>query len=182
MHNKAVFMDKDGTLIVDLPFNVNPDLIRLQDHAIEGLKRMKQLGYELIVISNQSGVARGYFEESTLRQVEERLRELLAEHDITLDAFYYCPHHPKGSVERYAIDCPSRKPQPGMILKAAKDRDIDLDQSWMIGDILHDIEAGNRAGCRTILIDNGNETEWVMNDFNHPDFTVRTINDAATKI
>lgn len=175
-------MDKDGTLIVDVPFNVNPDLIRLQDHAIEGLKRMKQLGYELILISNQSGVARGYFEESALRQVEQKIRELLAEHDITLDAFYYCPHHPQGSVERYAIDCPSRKPQPGMILKAAQDREIDLAKSWMIGDILHDIEAGNRAGCRTILIDNGNETEWMMNDFNHPDFTVRTINDAATKI
>lgn len=182
MRNKAVFMDKDGTLIVDVPFNVNPDLIRLQDHAIEGLKRMKQLGYELILISNQSGVARGYFEESALRQVEQKIRELLAEHDITLDAFYYCPHHPQGSVERYAIDCPSRKPQPGMILKAAQDREIDLAKSWMIGDILHDIEAGNRAGCRTILIDNGNETEWMMNDFNHPDFTVRTINDAATKI
>lgn len=175
-------MDKDGTLIVDVPFNVNPDLIRLQDHAIEGLKRMKQLGYELILISNQSGVARGYFEESALRQVEQKIRELLAEHDFTLDAFYYCPHHPQGSVERYAIDCPSRKPQPGMILKAAQDREIDLAKSWMIGDILHDIEAGNRAGCRTILIDNGNETEWMMNDFNHADFTVRTINDAATKI
>jgi D,D-heptose 1,7-bisphosphate phosphatase len=175
-------MDKDGTLIVDVPFNVNPDLIRLQAHAIEGLKRIKQLDYELIVITNQSGVAHGYFEESELRQVEEKLRELLAEHDLSLDAFYYCPHHPEGSVGRYAIDCGSRKPQPGMILKAAEDRNIDLNESWMIGDILHDIEAGNRAGCRTILIDNGNETEWMMNDFNHPDFTVRTINDAATKI
>ncbi|WP_407431270.1 D-glycero-alpha-D-manno-heptose-1,7-bisphosphate 7-phosphatase [Arcticibacter sp.] len=182
MRSKAVFMDKDGTLIVDVPFNVNPDLIRLQAHAIEGLKRIKQLDYELIVITNQSGVAHGYFEESELRQVEEKLRELLAEHDLSLDAFYYCPHHPEGSVGRYAIDCGSRKPQPGMILKAAEDRNIDLNESWMIGDILHDIEAGNRAGCRTILIDNGNETEWMMNDFNHPDFTVRTINDAATKI
>jgi D,D-heptose 1,7-bisphosphate phosphatase len=182
MRNKAVFLDKDGTLIVDVPFNVNPDLIRLQEDAIEGLKHMKQLGYELIIISNQSGVAHGHFEESDLKQVEKKLQDLLGEHNLSLDAFYYCPHHPGGSVDRYAIDCDSRKPRPGMILKAAKDREIDLNKSWMIGDILHDIEAGNRAGCRTILIDNGNETEWIMNDFNHPDFTVRTINDAATKL
>lgn len=182
MHKKAVFIDKDGTLIVDMPFNVNPDLIILQEETIEGLKHIKQLGYELIVISNQSGVAHGYFEESDLKQVEEKLQELLSKHNLSLDAFYYCPHHPGGSVERYAIDCESRKPQPGMILRAARDRQIDLNKSWMIGDILHDIEAGNRAGCRTILIDNGNETEWLLNDFNHPDFTVRTINDAATKL
>lgn len=179
---KAVFIDKDGTLIVDVPFNVNPDLIRLQDNIIEGLISIKELGYELIVISNQSGVAHGHFEESDLRKVEEKLQELLGKHNLSLDAFYYCPHHPEGTVKAYSVDCPSRKPNPGMILKAAKDREIDLTRSWMIGDILHDIEAGNRAGCRTILIDNGNETEWIMNDFNHPDFTVRTINDAASKL
>lgn len=179
---KAVFIDKDGTLIVDVPFNINPDLIQLQEHAVEGLKCIKKLGFELIVISNQSGIAYGYFGESDLRQVEDKIQELLSEHNLSIDAFYYCPHHPQGTVKAYSTDCPSRKPGPGMILKAAKDRGINLAYSWMIGDILHDVEAGNRAGCRTILIDNGNETEWIMNDFNHPDFTVRNINDAATKL
>lgn len=179
---KAVFIDKDGTLIVDVPFNINPDLIQLQEHAVEGLKCIKKLGFELIVISNQSGIAYGYFGESDLRQVEDKIQELLSEHNLSIDAFYYCPHHPQGTVKAYSTDCPSRKPGPGMILTAAKDRGIDLAYSWMIGDILHDVEAGNRAGCRTILIDNGNETEWIMNDFNHPDFTVRNINDAATKL
>jgi len=181
MH-KAVFIDKDGTLITDVPYNVDPALIKLEDQAVEGLKRIKELGYELIIISNQSGVARGYFEETALQVVEKTIRDLLGAHQITLDAFYYCPNHPQGSVEKYKMDCDFRKPMPGMILQAAVEREIDLSQSWMIGDILHDIEAGHRAGCKTILINNGNETEWMMNKYNHPDFTVNNINEAASKL
>lgn len=181
MH-KAVFIDKDGTLIQDVPYNVDPALIKLEEHALDGLKRIKELGYELIVISNQSGVAHGYFEESALQGVEAKIKELLHAHQITLDAFYYCPNHPEGKIEKYKLDCDFRKPKPGMILQAAVERGIDLSQSWMIGDILHDIEAGQRAGCKTILINNGNETEWIMNDFNHPDFTVKNINEAASKL
>jgi D-glycero-D-manno-heptose 1,7-bisphosphate phosphatase len=89
-----------------------------------------------------------------------RLGDLLFRERLDLDGFYYCPHHPTGSVARYAVDCSCRKPQPGLLMKAAMEHEIDLRSSWMIGASLHDIEAGNRAGCRTLLIDNGTETEW----------------------
>jgi D,D-heptose 1,7-bisphosphate phosphatase len=168
--NKALFIDKDGTLIPDIPYNVNPDLITINDTVIQGLQLLKAEGFLLIIISNQSGVARGYFAIDALRAVEEKISGLLLKHDIIIDDFYFCPHHIEGSLEEYVIDCECRKPKPGMILKACKDHNIDARDSWMIGDILNDAEAGNRAGCKTILLDNGNETEWKTGEFRTPTF------------
>ena len=85
---------------------------------------------------------------------------------------YYCPHYPDGKIQKYKIECDCRKPKPGLILQAAREHDIDLSNSWMIGDILNDVEAGNRAGCKTILLDNGNETEWIWNEIRTPAFIV----------
>ena len=178
----AVFIDKDGTLIDDVPYNVDPALIRLSDKAGEALALLKQLGYRLIVISNQSGVARGYFPEAAIDGVKRRLAELLAEYDVALDGFYYCPHHPKGTVADYAHACDCRKPEPGMFLTAAREHHIDLKRSWMIGDILHDVEAGHRAGCRAVLIDNGNETEWEDSPLRRPDLKVKDMHEAACAI
>jgi D-glycero-D-manno-heptose 1,7-bisphosphate phosphatase len=158
MKQPAIFIDKDGTLIPDIPYNVDPSKIELAFGSKEALKSLNQIGYKLIVISNQSGVARGYFPESALQAVQQRLQSLLA--PIPLTGFYYCPHYPTGKNTNYALDCNCRKPKPGLLLKAAEDHQIDLANSWMIGDILNDVEAGRCAGCRTILIDNGNETEW----------------------
>ena len=182
MATKAVFLDKDGTLIPDIPYNVDPDKITLADNAVEGLKRLQQDGYLLIIISNQSGVARGYFAEGQLQGVVQKISALLGEQDIILNDFYYCPHHPDGKVAGFNIQCDCRKPKPGMLLRAAADHDIDLSRSWMIGDILNDVEAGNRAQCKTVLINNGNETEWVAGEFRHPTFTCETINQAAEHI
>lgn len=176
---KAIFIDKDGTLIKDIPFNVDPELINLENNSIKGLKRLQEDGFKLIIISNQAGVAHGYFAEESLLGVHRKIEALLAAADVRLDGFYYCPNHPEGRVEQYRIDCNMRKPAPGMLLKAAADFDIDLNKSWMIGDILHDMEAGKRAGCRTVLIDNGNETEWKWNTFNQPDYKAASINEAA---
>ncbi|MDB5119093.1 MAG: hydrolase, HAD-superfamily, subfamily [Sphingobacteriales bacterium] len=180
--NKAIFIDKDGTLIPDVPYNVNPDLIHLELNCVEGLKRLQNAGYLLVIISNQSGVARGYFKEDALAEVEMKLKSILTNENIQLNGFYYCPHHTEGTVSPYSIECLCRKPLPGLILKAAEELSIDLKHSWMIGDILNDIEAGNRAGCKTILIDNGNETEWLINDYRVPYFRVKDINQAADKI
>lgn len=177
--NKAVFLDKDGTLIPDIPYNVNPDLITIQEGAIEGLQLLQAHGYLLIIVSNQSGIAKGYFKQEELQPVLQRIKDLLQQHHITIDGFYYCPHFPDAAITGYAINCQCRKPEPGLLLKAADDLEIDLTQSWMIGDILNDIEAGKRAGCRTVLIDNGNETEWVLNEQRTPDFRAATINKAA---
>lgn len=184
MKQRAVFLDKDGTLVVDRPYNVNPGLMRLEDGVGEALSQLKQAGYQLIVVSNQSGVARGYFREDELRPVETRLREMIrSQAGIELDGFYYCPHHPNGSILDYARECDCRKPQPGMLLQAAADLRIDLSQSWMVGDILHDVEAGKRAGCRTVLVDNGHETEWQMDStWRIADFTAATIAEAARVI
>ncbi len=147
MPDKAVFLDKDGTLVEDLPYNVDPSRMQLMPGARDGLQALHAAGYSLIVISNQSGVARGYFSEGALVAVEARLRELLADISVPLRGFYYCPHHPRGQVAGYARACLCRKPQPGLILQAAREQRIRPSASWLIGDILDDIEAGRRAGA-----------------------------------
>ncbi|QQL50481.1 D-glycero-alpha-D-manno-heptose-1,7-bisphosphate 7-phosphatase [Mucilaginibacter ginkgonis] len=177
--NKALFLDKDGTLIPDIPYNVDPAQITLNVETIEGLQTLSANGYKLIVVSNQSGIARGYFSVEDFQPVIRKIRDLFKEQDLELTAFYFCPHHPEGTVEGFSIQCDCRKPQPGMLLQAAAEHDIDLTKSWMIGDILNDVEAGNRAGCKTVLIDNGNETEWIAGPYRVPTYTCKTINQAA---
>jgi len=169
--SKAIFIDKDGTLIPDIPYNVDPDKITLENNLVEGLFKLKEEGYLLIVITNQSGIERGCFKEDALVDVEAKIQALLAEHDLLLDGFYYCPH--------YITPCNCRKPEPGLIIRAAREHNVNLKKSWMIGDILNDVEAGNRAGCKTTLIDNGNETEWLSGAYRIPVITCKSINEAA---
>ncbi|HEU4684322.1 MAG TPA: HAD family hydrolase [Nitrospira sp.] len=166
----AVFLDKDGTLIEDRPFSPDGVTIHLLPGVPEGLQLLHRAGFLLIVVTNQHGVAQGRFTEEYVRHMEGSLRLILSTFQIPLSGFYYCPHHPAGTVKRYAVRCPCRKPNPGMLLRAAEDLHVSLDQSWMVGDILHDVEAGRWAGCRTVLIENGNETEWFMNEMRWPDY------------
>jgi len=180
--NKAVFLDKDGTLIRDIPYNVNPDLITLSGNCITGLKKIAEAGFLLILISNQSGVAMNFFELGELRLVKERIDQLLGIHGISLSGFYFCPHHPQGMLEEFSVSCNCRKPKNGLLLEAAEEHGIDLSRSWMLGDILDDVEAGNRSGCKTVLIDNGHETEWQMNPKRVPDFIAAHIDEAADYI
>ncbi|MFT3894217.1 MAG: HAD family hydrolase [Anaerolineales bacterium] len=182
MASKAIFLDKDGTLIDDIPFNVDPELIRFSEGAEAALSSLKDLDYKLIVITNQSGVAHGFFPEQALNLVQKRLEELFVEAGVTLTGFYYCPHHLGGKVEKYTVPCYCHKPQPGMILQAAMEHDLDLASSWVMGDILNDVEAGNRAGCRTILLNNGHETEWNLSPIRRPDFIVSDLKEAAQVI
>ena len=182
MLSKVVFFDKDGTLVKDVPYNVDPDLIQLTEGALDGLRLLQEHEYRLFIVTNQSGVARGYFEEQALSAVEKRLQGLLSAAGVRLSGFYYCPHHPRGNVPKYSVECSCRKPQPGMLQKAALEHRINLASSWLVGDILNDIEAGNRAGCRTVLVDNGNETEWILNPRRHPGFTVKNLFEAASTI
>ncbi len=182
MSIRAIFLDKDGTLIENLPYNVDPAAIRLMPGAAEGLRMLIAAGYRVIIVSNQSGVARGYFREEALRGVEARLRDLLAVYDVPLAGFYFCPHHPVGIIAEYAVQCTCRKPEPGLIFRAACEHSIDLSQSWLVGDILNDVEAGRRAGCKTILIDNGNETEWILSRERLPHHVVADLTEAARVI
>lgn len=179
---RAVFLDKDGTLLENVPYNVRPERMRFTAGATIALRRWYALGYALIVVSNQPGVALGYFDAVALRGVEQRLRLLFSACGVPLSGFYYCPHHPQGRVARYANACRCRKPAPGLLLAAATIHDIDLSQSWMVGDILDDVEAGMRAGCRTVLVDVGNETEWHRGAYRHPDFVAGSLIAAAGQI
>ncbi|MDB5127264.1 HAD family hydrolase [Mucilaginibacter sp.] len=180
--NKAIFLDKDGTLIPDIPYNVDPEKITLSNDAVAGLIKLQSEGYKLIIISNQSGVARGYFTEDKLHAVADKIKELFEWEGLRLDGFYYCLHHPQGKLPGYNIECDCRKPAAGMLLRAAADHTISLENSWMIGDILNDVEAGNRAGCKTVLIDNGNETEWVEGPCRKPTIICENINEAAGRL
>lgn len=175
----AVFLDKDGTLVEDVPYNAQPSLIRLLPGVREALGELHGAGFELVLVTNQSGVARGYFPEEALSAVEARLRELI---QVPLAGFYYCPHHPAGCMPGYAIHCACRKPAPGLLLRAAREQDIDLARSWFVGDILNDVEAGRRAGCRTILVDNGGETQWLGGPLREPHHVVDGFGEAARLI
>lgn len=173
----AVFIDKDGTLIEDVPFNVDPAQVRLAPGVVEGLVLLAQSGFRLFVVSNQPGVARGYFTLDALGAVETRIAELLRPVGVELDGWYYCPHLP-GMPD--ACDC--RKPQPGLLYQAAAEHRIDLTQSWLIGDILDDIEAGHRAGCRTVLVLAGSETVWKLAPVRMPDWMAIDVAHAARLI
>jgi histidinol-phosphate phosphatase family protein len=168
----AVFVDKDGTLIEDVPYNVDPARVRLAPGAADAVASLADAGFQIFVVSNQPGVALAKFPEAALAGVEARLRALLPR---PLDGFYYCPHAPRDG-------CACRKPASGLIERAAGEHRLDLRRAWMIGDILDDVEAGRRAGCRTVLIDNGNETEWRLGPAREPHFVAPDLGHAAAVI
>jgi histidinol-phosphate phosphatase family protein len=177
-----VFLDKDGTLIENVPYNVDPRRVVLARGAGAALRGLRARGFRLVVVSNQAGVAMQKFGEHELAVVEQRIQQLLAPSGAAIDAFYYCPHLPNASDARYAMRCLCRKPQPGLLRRAAGELGIDLAASWLVGDILDDVEAGNRAGCRSILICNGNETEWRDGPFRRHFRHARTLREAARLI
>lgn len=178
----AVFLDKDGTLVHDLPCNVDPDKVRLRSDAGPALALLQKRGYRLVLVSNQGGAARGLFDESALDAVWAAVAEALSPYGVVLDAIYYCPHDPAGTVPALARPCDCRKPAPGMLLRAAREHGLDLARSWFVGDILDDVEAGRRAGCRTVLLDVGSETEWRSGPLRHPDHVVASLTEAAAAI
>ena len=157
---KAVFLDRDGTINKYVGFLRNIDEFELLDGAVEAIKKINASGYLAIVVTNQPVIARGEVSFEELERIHNKMETLLGKEGAYLDAIYFCPHHPhkgyEGERPELKFDCNCRKPKPGMLLKAAQDFNIDLAQSWMIGDGENDIRAGQNAGCRTALI--GNET------------------------
>ena len=166
---KAVFLDRDGTIIEDMEFSVDVSELRPLPGALDALRRLQQAGFLLVIVTNQSGVARGLFDEASLRKFHEHLLGLLRHEGIEVRGIYYCPHYTEGSLKRYAKACGCRKPAPGMLLQAAKEHGIDLSQSWMVGDRPCDTEAGRGAGCRTIRISAGDEDDDPCADFQAAD-------------
>jgi D-glycero-D-manno-heptose 1,7-bisphosphate phosphatase len=149
---RAIFLDRDGTLNVDTGYVSRPQDVHIVEGAAEGAKLLAEAGYMLVIVSNQSGIARGMMTQAQADSVDERLLALLAQRGVSVQATYRCPHLPTGSVAAFAMDCDCRKPKPGMILQAAREHGIDLAASWMIGDGARDVEAGLAAGCRAILL------------------------------
>jgi len=152
MANVAVFLDRDDTIIEDPGYINDPAQVKLLRGVAESLRRLQKMGYKLVVVTNQSAVARGIISEEVLEEIHERLQNLLIRRRVHLDAIYYCPYHPEGVIAKYRRESDLRKPGSGMLLQAAEDLDIDLEQSWMIGNSYSDITAGANAGCKTILI------------------------------
>ena len=174
MNQKAVFLDRDDTIIEDPGYINNPEQVKLISGAASALVDLRKMGYKIIVVSNQSGIARGIITEQALAQIHEKLKQLLAQENAYLDRIYYCPFHPDGVIQKFRRDSDWRKPRPGMLLTAAKEMNIDLAGSWMIGNDYKDIAAGKAAGCRTILIKS--HTNRPVKQFNDPDADFEAIN------
>jgi D,D-heptose 1,7-bisphosphate phosphatase len=163
----AVFLDRDGTLMQDVDYCGDPKDVQVFEGASDALRKLKQHGFKLIVITNQSGIARGYFDEQQYKVVEREVGRQVGEE--LLDATYYCPHHPSDG-------CGCRKPKPELVVRAAADHDLDLSRSFFIGDKTSDIECGSNAGVRTVLVRTGYGCDTPAKS---ADFIAENLSDAA---
>lgn len=172
MTARALFLDRDGTLVLPVHYPSRPEELRLYANLGPALRELQEMDFLPVVITNQSGLARGYFTEADLQLMHNALRAELSTMGVRLAGIYHCPHHPEGVIPELSIDCGCRKPRPGLLLQAARELHIDLARSWFVGDILDDVEAGKRAGCRTILVDLGTEAAPAL-ALRQPDFVAR---------
>jgi D-glycero-D-manno-heptose 1,7-bisphosphate phosphatase len=157
---RAVFLDRDGVLIEDVNLLVRTDQVHVLPRVPEALRKLHEAGFVLVVVSNQTVVARGLATETDVGRVNEWIRQLIREGSHTeIDGFYVCPHHPNATVAQFRTDCPCRKPRPGLLFKAAREMGIDLSASYLVGDRESDIRAGKSAGCTSLLVLSGRHDE-----------------------
>lgn len=186
MRSRAVFLDRDGTVNREVGFLDRMDRLELLPGTGQALRALQSAGFRLVVVTNQSGIARGYYSERRLKRIHGRLRKLLRSYRVRLDAVLYCPWYPgPARLRRYRRESPLRKPAPGMLLQAALRLQLDLRHSWMVGDRISDIAAGAAAGCRTVLVRSGygmtalqQQAEWPVT----PDYIVDDLAAAAELI
>jgi len=160
--NRAVFLDWDGVIneltyypeqgIIDSPFTV--EQLKLFPWTGEATRKLTEAGYKVVIVSNQPGIAKGHLSRETFEKIRQKMKEGLTKNGVSLDGEYYCFHHPDAVVDSLRVNCECRKPKPGLLLQAGRELDIDLSQSWMVGDGLTDMQAGKSAGCKTILLGN----------------------------
>lgn len=174
---RAVFLDRDGTIIEDTGYVAGAERVKFMPGSIRAIALLGENGFRVIVVSNQAGVARGYFDEAMVQATNRYIQSVLAEHGTFIDRFYYCPHHKDGVIGKYRRECHCRKPEPGMIEQGARDFNIDLRRSFVIGDHHSDIAAGQRAGCRTVLIGDGSSGDEEV--IARPDRTARDLKEAV---
>lgn len=176
--NKAIFLDRDGVINKEVNYLSNPDNFEFIDGSIEALKILKKKKFLLIVITNQAGIARGFLTEETLRGIHNKMIDSLMQNGVKLDDIYYCPHHPD-----FTGPCECRKPNPGMILNAKSKYNIDLPQSYMVGDTLNDIQTGIAANCKTVLVLTGyGKEEQQKIDSIIPDMIFKNLKEFAINI
>jgi D-glycero-D-manno-heptose 1,7-bisphosphate phosphatase len=184
--NRAVFLDRDGTVNEEVGYLSDLKKLRLLPGAGAAIRMLNEAGLKVVLVTNQSGVARGYFPESFVTETHELLTRMLALESARLDGIYYCPHHPKAGNSAYTMDCDCRKPATGMLDRAARDLEIDLGRSFMVGDKWSDVELGNRAGARSVLVRTGFAPDDAGNmrplHLREPDYTAHDISEAVAWI
>jgi len=179
--NKAIFLDRDGVINEDLDYVYKVEDLKFIPRAVDGLKLLNELKYKLIIVTGQSGIGRGYYSEESMDKFHEHMLQILRKEGIVINAIYFCPHHAEKGIGKYKIECECRKPKTGMIDNAKKDFDIELKESYIIGDKTDDIVMGKNAGCKTILVLTGK----AGNDKNYdvkPDFIAKDLYHAAKLI
>ena len=183
MQNVGVFIDRDGTISEEVGYINHPSRFQVYSWAGEAIRNLNVNGLKAIVVTNQAGVARGYFKESLIHEVHQKLRDEMNHSGAYLDAIYYCPHHPSSGDPPYRLDCDCRKPKPGMLLRAALELEIDLKNSFMIGDRYSDIELAHNAGTKSIFVLSGyglGEFEYHRQDWKvQPDWVAKNLLEAT---
>ena len=176
----AVFLDRDGVIIEDVNFITRPEQVKFIDKSAEAISLLNKK-FKVIIVSNQPAVGRGLCNEEDAKKINEMVIFLLSKKNAKIDNIYMCFHHPLKGIGKYKIECECRKPKPGMLLKAAREHNIDLSKSFMIGDKIGDIKAGHDAGCKTILVKTGYGGNDGFNDAD-PDFIVKDLYEGVKKI
>lgn len=183
LQTKAAFIDRDGNLIHEVGYISSLKKIKFYSSSIKAMKLLKAAGYKVIVVTNQSGVARGYIKETFVKEVHKHITAFLKKYFLKIDAYYYCPHHPKKAVlKKYLKDCDCRKPKIGMIKAAQKKFNIDLKQSFVIGDKLTDVHLGKNAKMKTALVLTGygkEEKKLIKSAYDKPDFIAKDFYQAV---
>ena len=186
MTSGAVFLDRDGTINEEMGYINHPDRFILFPFVAESIKIFNQLGLKVVIVTNQAGIARGYFEESLVLEIHQTLKTKIADNGAIIDGIYYCPHHPDEGIGKYRVNCQCRKPKPGMILKATEEHSIDLSCSYMVGDRYKDILFAKEMNLRSALVMTGyglgeytfQRTSWKY----MPDFIGENLLDVARQI
>jgi D-glycero-D-manno-heptose 1,7-bisphosphate phosphatase len=178
--NRAVFLDRDGVITQEPPHYAHKvSQLKLVPKSADAIRLLNENGFLVVVACNQAGIARGYYREEDAILFNQAMKDNLAREGARIDAMYYCPHHPEAKIERYRVNCNCRKPEPGMLIRAEKELNLDLMQSFMVGDKLSDIEAGKRAGCKTIMVRTGQGVEELKAKQVECDYVANDLYDAV---
>ena len=184
--NTAIFLDRDGTINDEVGYLDSADKLRIIPAAFEAVRLINASGMKAVVITNQAGVAKGLFTEEFVREINGQIQSALLAQGALIDRFYFCPHHPTEGIDPYRLICDCRKPEPGLLLQAAADLNIDLARSYVIGDRLRDIETAHRAGAKGVLVMTGYGQDLMQeagpdraNELNQPDYVAQDILEAV---